>query len=141
MNQNEGTMEKSRDRTLLSLLGDLKDDCGKLFRQEAELAKLEIKENASKAGKLTGIAVGGAIVALSGFIVFLIGLSSLLSMAFGSPSGGMAAGQLIVGLLATAVGGLTAYLAAKRLPDQSLIPDQTIASLRSDARKVRNNLS
>ena len=39
------------------LIGEISDDLSKLFRQEVELAKAEIKQEASKAGKAAGMRV------------------------------------------------------------------------------------
>lgn len=141
MTTRDASLQEPRSRSLLSLLGDLKDDCGKLARQEAQLAKLEIKENAARAGRLSALIAAGAMVALAGFTVLLIGLGSFLAVAFGENSGALAAGQLIIGLLATSAGGLTAYLASKKLPDQSLMPSQALAILKSSARNVRDDVS
>ena len=46
-------------RSVGELLGEVTSDLSKLMRQEVELAKVELKEEATKAGKASGL-LGGA---------------------------------------------------------------------------------
>ncbi|MFE9206840.1 phage holin family protein [Micromonospora sp. NPDC007230] len=60
--------EKERTQSVGELLGDVTRDVSTLFRQEIELAKAELREEASQAGKAGGM-FGGA--ALAGFLTVL----------------------------------------------------------------------
>ncbi|MFE9655566.1 phage holin family protein [Micromonospora sp. NPDC006431] len=60
--------EKERTQSVGELLGDVTRDVSTLFRQEVELAKAELREEASQAGKAGGM-FGGA--ALAGFLTVL----------------------------------------------------------------------
>src|ERR1044072_5058376 len=53
------TPRPNHQPSLGDLVGDLGGDLSKLFRQEVELAKIEIREEAAKAGKAAGM-FGGA---------------------------------------------------------------------------------
>lgn len=71
--------EKAENLPLGELLGDLTRDVSTLMRQEVELAKVELKESATKAGKGAGL-LGGA--AYAGHITMLF-LSIALWLALG----------------------------------------------------------
>ncbi|QOT20174.1 phage holin family protein [Paenarthrobacter sp. YJN-D] len=71
--------EKAENLPLGELLGDLTRDVSTLMRQEVELAKVELKESATKAGKGAGL-LGGA--AYAGHITMLF-LSIALWWALG----------------------------------------------------------
>ena len=69
------------DRSLGEIVGDISHDLTTLVKQELELAKTELKEEAGKAGKGAGL-LGGA------------GVSGLLALIFLSGRPGLPAGQL-----------------------------------------------
>ncbi|MGW5667881.1 phage holin family protein [Micromonospora sp. NPDC003776] len=60
--------EKERTQSVGELLGDVTRDMSTLVRQEIELAKAELREEASQAGKASGMFAGGA---LAGFLTVL----------------------------------------------------------------------
>ena len=66
------------------LIGNISDDLSQLFRQEVELAKVELKEEAAKAGKAAGMLGGAgfagylAVVLLSFALVF--GLANVMDL-------------------------------------------------------------
>jgi uncharacterized membrane protein YqjE len=61
---------RSDDRSLGEIFGDVANDLSTLIKQEMELAKTEMKEEARKAGKGAGL-LGGAGVAGHMVLVFL----------------------------------------------------------------------
>jgi len=83
------------------MIGEISNDLSRLFRQEVELAKVELKEEAAKAGKAAGMlgAAGFAgylaVVLLSFALVF--GLANVMD-------GGWAA--LIVAVIWAAIGAV-----------------------------------
>lgn len=60
--------EKERTQSVGELLGDVTRDMSTLVRQEIDLAKAELREEASQAGKAGGMFAGGA---LAGFLTIL----------------------------------------------------------------------
>ncbi|MFG1951663.1 phage holin family protein [Micromonospora sp. NPDC048830] len=60
--------EKERTQSVGELLGDVTRDLSTLVRQEIELAKTELREEASQAGKAGGMFAGAA---LAGFLTVL----------------------------------------------------------------------
>ena len=71
------------DRSLGDLIGEVTQDLSTLMRQELELAKAELQQSASRAGKGAGM-LGGAAVA--GYFVLLFA-SVALWWAIGSATG------------------------------------------------------
>jgi hypothetical protein len=65
-----GPSEPGESASLGELLGEVSRDLSTLFRQEVELAKAELKESATRAGRGAGL-MGGAGVAGHLAIVFL----------------------------------------------------------------------
>jgi hypothetical protein len=75
--------ERSTDRSLGELISGVTQDLSTLMRQELELAKAEVQQSASRAGKGAGM-LGGAGVA--GYFVLLF-LSVALWWAIGAGTG------------------------------------------------------
>ena len=122
-------MQQSKDeRSIGELFGDLVQQTGTLVRQEVKLATTELSDKASRVGKDIGaLAVGGA-VAYAGFLALLaaiiIGLGQL-----GLP---WWIAALIVGVVVVAIGGLMVQKGLTALKHQSMMPQQTITSLKED---------
>src|SRR4051794_6691670 len=75
--------ERSTDRSLGELISGVTQDLSTLMRQELELAKAEVQQSASRAGKGAGM-LGGA--GLAGYFVLLF-LSIALWWAIGTGTG------------------------------------------------------
>jgi hypothetical protein len=124
------------DASVGQLLSEITADLSALMRKEVELAKAEIKVEASKAGKGAGM-LGGA--AYAGHMVLLFGTLTLV-FAIGSQIGlGWAA------LLMTVVWGVIAAVLALRGRDQLRRvhpkPERTVQSLKEDAQWARHPTS
>ncbi|HSO69635.1 MAG TPA: phage holin family protein [Arachnia sp.] len=65
---------RAEDRSLGEIAGDLFDNATTLIRQEVELAKVEAKQSAFKAGKGVGMYVGAGVTALLGLIALTLAL-------------------------------------------------------------------
>jgi uncharacterized membrane protein YqjE len=73
----------SDERSLGEIFGDVANDLSTLIKQEMELAKVEIKEEARKAGKGAGL-LGGA--GLAGYMVLLfLSLTAVFALDEGLP--------------------------------------------------------
>lgn len=121
------------DQSIGGLIAEVAEDVSRLFRQEVELAKAEMKAEASKAGKAAGM-LGGA-----GAAVHMVALFASLAAMFGL------AAIMPIGWSALIIAGLWAVTAAvlyttgrKRLKDVSPTPQQTVETLKEDAEWLRN---
>ena len=92
-----------RDESVGELIGDISRDLSTLMRQEVELAKAEIKESATKAGKGAGMFAGAG---LGGHFVLLF-LSIALWWGVGD-----ATGHAISALIVAAVWAIIAAVLA-----------------------------
>jgi uncharacterized membrane protein YqjE len=114
------------------LFGELTHEFGQLVRSEMELARVELKEEAGRAGK-AGAMLGGAAAA---------GYLALVLLAFAAAWGlaeviepGWA--FLVVGLVVGAAAAVLAVTGRNRLREVSPVPDQTVETLKEDARWAR----
>ncbi|HET9647432.1 MAG TPA: phage holin family protein [Microlunatus sp.] len=105
------------DRSLGELISDVTGDLSTLMRQELELAKAELQQSASRAGKGAGM-LGGA--GLAGYFVLLF-VSIALWWAIGTATGlGWAA--LIVALLWAVIGAILFFAGRNSLKSVRGIP-------------------
>ena len=119
----------NEERSLGDLFGDLTREMGTLVRQEVELAKTEMTQKASTAGKnITSMIAGGA-VAYAGFLAILAGI--IIGIASLGVPWWLAA--LLVGLVVAGVGYFLIQKGRDALKQESLAPRQTINTLKEDA--------
>ncbi|HYN92820.1 MAG TPA: phage holin family protein [Pilimelia sp.] len=123
----------SDDQSIGSLIAEVADDVSKLFRQEVELAKAELKVEASKAGKAAGM-LGGA-----GFAGYMVALFASLALMFGldaiMPLGWAA---VIVAVIWGIAGAVLYANGRKKMKDVSPVPQQTVETLKEDAQWLKN---
>ena len=119
------------DRSLAALLGDLSRETVDLVRQEAALARAEVKQTiATTRTALTSMA-GGAVVALGGFIVLLLAVVNGLAI-FLPPDMAPWLSPLIVGGVVLFIGWLMLRGGRTKLDADHLKPRRTMDSLRRD---------
>jgi hypothetical protein len=109
------THERPGEPTLSSvgqLLGEVSGDLSSLIRQEVELAKIEVRQSVSKAGKAGGM-LGGA--ALAGHMVLLF-LSVALWWGLGDSIGQGWSG-LVVALIWAVIGGVLFAVGRRQLKE------------------------
>ncbi|MDI6104909.1 phage holin family protein [Actinoplanes sp. NEAU-A12] len=115
------------------IIGNISDDLSQLFRQEVALAKAEIQQEATKAGKAAGMLGGAgfagylAVVLLSFAVVF--GLSNVMDP-------GLAA--LIVAIIWGAIGAVLFVNGRKKLKTVDPVPRRTTETLKEDAQWLKN---
>ena len=115
------------------IIGDISDGLSQLFRQEVELAKSELRVEASKAGKAAGIFGGAALAAWLTAIM----LSFALAFGLGNVMDlGWAA--LIVAVLWAVIAAVLFVVARGKAKDVSPMPRQTVETLKEDARWLKN---
>jgi xanthine/uracil permease len=124
------------EQSLGELFSDLSQEVSTLFRQEVQLAKVEMSQKASQAGKNIGFIAIGGIIAYSGFLALLaaviIGLSEWLAVWLAA---------LIVGVV---VGGIGYFLIQKGINDLKKMnpaPEATVKTLREDGQWLKQQLS
>ena len=118
--------------SLGELFSSLTTDLSQLVRSEMELARVEIREEASKAGRAAGMLAGGA---LAGYLALILlsfaaawGLAEVVDAGWAF---------LIVGLVVAAIAAVLAMSGRNKLRDVRPVPDQTVDTLKEDARWAR----
>src|SRR6267154_1310209 len=119
--------------SIFDLFKDLREEAKSFLREEVHLAKAELSEKISRAGKESVIIAVGGFVAYAGLIVFLGALGMLIAFAlqrlnldsFLSAFIGLGA----MGFIVIAVGAIMLLSGIKALKKESLTPERTIESL------------
>lgn len=111
---------RTGDSSLGDLLGDLSRNVSTLMRQEVELAKAELKESATSAGKGAGMY---ASAGLSGhFVLLFLSLGAMFGLALWTGYGWAAV--IVAGIWAV-VGAVLAVLAKKQMQTVKGLPQTT----------------
>ncbi len=116
------------DESLGDLVSELTSDLSKLMRQELELAKAELRQEAGKAGKATGML---AAAGFAGYLTTVL-LSFALVFALGAvmPLGWAA---LIVAVLWGIAGAVLYSTGRAKLRTVNPKPERTVETLKEDA--------
>ena len=116
-----------QERSLGDLFSQLTHDLSTLMRQEVMLAKTELRQKDSKAGKDVGFLAAGGAIAYAGFLVILAGI--VLALGLVLP---WWASALIVGVVVAAIGYFLIRKGQTALKQADLTPKQTIETLKED---------
>ena len=125
------------DRSLGELFGDLVRETGTLVRQEVQLAKVELSQNAADAGRGIAALLVGAAVVYAGLLA-LIAAAILALGETGLPWWGAA---LAVGLVVVIVGALLLARAREALKVSNLVPTQTVETLKEDREWAKEQIT
>jgi hypothetical protein len=115
------------------LIGNISNDLSQLFRQEVDLAKAEIKQEAGKAGKAAGM-LGAA--GFAGYLVVILLSFALVAALSNVMDPGWAA--LIVAVLWAVIGGVLYSVGRKRLKTVDPVPRRTVDTIKEDAQWLKN---
>jgi hypothetical protein len=125
--------DRVAETSIGEIIGNISDDLSQLFRQEVELAKAEIRQEATKAGKAAGMLGGAgfagylAVVLLSFAVVF--GLSNVMDAGWAA---------LIVAIVWGAIGAVLFVNGRKKLKTVDPVPRRTAETLKEDAQWLKN---
>jgi MFS family permease len=121
-------MQQSRDdRSLGELFSELAQETSTLVRQEVNLAKVEMSDKASRAGKHIGVLAAGGAVAYAGLLAILAGVIVLLDNAIP-----LWASAFLVGVVVAIVGYLLVRRALDALKREDFAPRKTMDTLKED---------
>lgn len=118
------TSNESLGDIVKGLIADLQD----IVRGEVQLAKTELKEDASTIGKAVAMLGAGALLGMVGLIFLMLALSFLLNEwieEFWVSSG-------IVAIALLAIAGILAMVGKNQLSAANLKPEDTIESVKED---------
>jgi hypothetical protein len=115
------------------LIGNISNDLSQLFRQEVELAKAELKQEAVKAGKAAGM-LGGA--GFAGYLaVVLLSFAAVFGLANVIDAGWAA---LIVAVVWGIIGAVLFVTGRSKLKTVDPVPHRTVDTIKEDASWLKN---
>ena len=130
-------MQQSRDnRSLGELFSELAQETSALVRQEVNLAKTEMSQKASRAGRHIGVLAAGGAVAYAGLLAILAAVIVLLDNVMP-----LWLSALLVGIVAAVVGYLLVRRALDALKREDFAPRQTMETLKEDQQWAKEQTS
>lgn len=124
--------EPVEELSLGELIGRLSSELGDLMRSEMELARVEIREEAGKAGRAAGVLGAGGLIAYLGLV--LVAMAAAWGLAEVVDAGWA---FLIVGLVVGAIGAVLVLMGRDRLQAVRPVPEETVETLKEDAQWAR----
>jgi hypothetical protein len=125
--------EQVADTSIGEMIGNISNDLSQLFRQEVELAKAELKQEAGKAGKAAGM-LGAA--GFAGYLaVVLLSFALVFALANVMDAGWAA---LIVAVLWGIAGAVLYTTGRKQLKTVDPMPRRTVDTIKEDAQWLKN---
>ncbi len=112
---------------LKGTVSSIGDTVRNLVRNEVELAKSELRQEASQVGKAGGMIAGGGVLGLTGFMFLMWGLTYLLARKLP-----LWVSASLVGSALVTIAGILGTTGKNQLQQTDLTPDQTIDSLKED---------
>jgi len=123
------------ERSLGELFAELTRETSTLVRKEMELAKTELTDKATRAGKNVGfLAVGGA-VAYAGVLALIAGVILLIGQAVS-----LWISALLVGALVTGGGYFLVQKGLTALKHMDMVPHRTIETLKEDTEWAKDQI-
>ena len=133
---------EARERSIGSLLKELRDETGTLVRQELALAKTEMGEKAQRyARNAVGIAAGATVLYM-GVLILLLGTATAIYFAlWSSGMSNTLAGVLsfgAVGVLLALIGYGLIHKCLSAIRSESPVPEKTVQSIKEDKQWLTN---
>lgn len=116
------------------VISDISADLSKLIRQELDLAKAEVKESATNAGKGAGFLAGAGV---AGHMALLF-LSIALWWAIGSALDNLGWSALIVALIWAVIAAVLAVMGRARMKNINGVP-RTVATVKAVPDALKGN--
>jgi len=126
-------MAEENSRSIADVLQDIIANVQTIIRSEVRLAKTEITEEATKAGRAASMMAGGAVAAL--FTVWLLLLTIVFALATVIPIWSAA---LLVCVLMGVVTAVLLVAGKKRFSTVHATPEKTIESVKENVEWVKN---
>ena len=126
-------MQGRDDRSLGELFAELAQETSTLVRHELTLAKAEMSQKASRAGKHVGILAAGGALAYAGLLAILAGVIALLNAVMP-----LWVAAVLVGLVVAVVGYLLVRRGLDALKREDFAPGQTMQTLKEDGQWAKD---
>jgi uncharacterized membrane protein YqjE len=126
----------NHNRSIADVLRDVIAQVTSLMHKEAQLARVELSENVSRAALGLGLIVGGAVLLIPALVILLQAAVAALEQNGMHP----AAAAAIVGGCVLVLGFILVAIGISQLRVTKLIPDKTIQQLQHDAAVARQQM-
>lgn len=126
-------MQSRDDRSLGALFSELAQETSTLVRQEVNLAKTEMGDKASRAGRHVGVLAAGGALAYAGLLAILAGVIALLNDVMP-----LWVAALLVGIVVAIVGYIMVRRGLDALKRDDFAPRETIETLKEDQRWAKD---
>ncbi|MFL6204542.1 MAG: phage holin family protein [Acidimicrobiales bacterium] len=121
------------DQSLGELMGRMTSDVGSLISTQIELAKVEIKEEVSRAGKGAGMVGGGGLAAWFALLLLSMGIAFGIGNAIDSVGWGF----VLVGLVYALIAAVLVLKGRQQITSATPIAEQTMETLKEDVEWAR----
>ena len=121
------------EQSLPELVSRMTSDVGRLVSTQIELAKVEIKEEVSRAGKGVGMVGGGGLAAYFAVLLLSVALAFWLGDAFDN----IGLGFFVIALVYAGAAALLVLKGKERIASATPIAEQTIESIKEDVEWAR----
>jgi uncharacterized membrane protein YqjE len=123
---------QAEDASFGELVGRLSSDLSDLLRSEMELARIEVKEEVVKAGRAAGMLGSGGLLAYLALTMLAMaaawGLAEVVEPGWAF---------LIVGVIVAGAAAVLIFAGRNRLREVDPVPQETVETLKEDARWAR----
>lgn len=128
-------MTAQNGRSLPEVLQDIVGNIQEIIRSEIQLAKTEIKEEATKASTPIKLWIAGAVLGMYAlvFILFTIVMAMATVMATWLAA-------LVVGAILSVVSMALVSAGAKRLKHVSKVPERTVETMKENVQWAKNQI-
>lgn len=136
--------EVDQERSLGSLIKEIRDESIELFHQEVELARTEMTEKASRFGRKAYIFTQSTLVSTAGLIVLLIGIAEGISLMLAAAGVGAQAfwiGPVLVGLVVMIGGAIVAYTVKESMAGDTIVPEKTAQTMKENKQWVNDKIT
>ena len=121
------------EQSLGDLVGRMTSDVGALISTQIELAKVEIKEEVSRAGKGAGMVGGGGLAAWFALLLMSMGIAFGIGNAMESVGWGF----VLVGLVYAVIATVLVLKGRQQITSATPIAEQTMETLKEDVEWAR----
>ncbi len=127
--------EQRENRSFGELVSALVTGVSKMFRQEIDLAKVEMSKKVVLALKDAIYLIIGAVLALAGLLALIAAAIAALALAIP-----VWAAALVIGILVLAIGGSFALKGISDLQREKFMPETTVETLKEDVRWAKEQI-
>jgi uncharacterized membrane protein YqjE len=138
MTRTNGHSVADHDRTLASIVAEIKDEVKDFARTRLEMLKAELQESRATVKHVIPAAAVAMVLLATAYMLFTLAIVGLVAVAFWTNPYRWFFAFLMVAVLWAVAGALTAWMAVRRLRTHGLFPRKTVEVLKADKVWLQN---